>query len=172
MNLCHITPPEQTCCFTGHRRIQPSQVEELNKRLSSVIDTLYKEGVRHFRCGGALGFDSLAALAVIRSKRERSDIRLILILPCIDQTHGWSRVDERIYERIRESADEIVYTATEYSRQNMLLRDRALVDGCGICVAYMNSTSGGTAYTVGYAVRSGLRVLNLGKSAIPTFTTK
>ncbi len=169
MNICKITPPEATVCFTGHRRIAQEEMAALSERVADVTRRLYDAGARHFRCGGAVGFDTLAALSVLRlrSAVDRADgIRLVLVLPCADQTKMWAARDKEIYDRIKAGADEVVYASVSYSRESMLARDRALVDGAGICVAYLNSRSGGTAYTVGYAKSSGLEIINLGSREV------
>lgn len=166
MNICKQTDPHATCCFTGHRSVPCGFERELSSRLNMTISELYAGGVRNFRCGGALGFDTMAAIAVLRMREKAEGTRLVLILPCFDQTARWRASDVRLYERIRSAADEVVYSSAEYSRENMLLRNRALVDGSGVCVAYMDHYGGGTAYTVKYARRVGVRVINLGSVAM------
>lgn len=162
MNICRLTSPEETCCFTGHRKISQHDAEILPVRLEMTVRELYERGVRHFRCGGALGFDTLSAIAVLRLRAEAKDARLVLVLPCRDQSAGWSAGDRQLYERILARADEVVYASVGYTRESMMVRNRALVDGSGVCVAYMNNHAGGTAYTVRYAIRSSLEVINLG----------
>lgn len=61
---------------------------------------MIKEGYLYFGAGGALGFDTIAAFAVLKLKKRYPNIRLILVLPCLDQTRGWSREDVEIYEDI------------------------------------------------------------------------
>ena len=56
-----------TCCFTGHRRIPPEVVAPLRERLEAEIESLIRQGVRYFGAGGALGFDPLAAEAVLEA---------------------------------------------------------------------------------------------------------
>lgn len=57
-----------TCCFTGHRRIPPEAIAPLRERLEAEIESLIRQGVRYFGAGGALGFDTLAAEAVLDLK--------------------------------------------------------------------------------------------------------
>ena len=40
-------------------------------------------------------------------------------------------------------------------------RNRHLVDHSSICVCYLTEDRGGTAYTVNYAKKQGLKVINL-----------
>ena len=73
------------CCFTGHRSIAPDQLKQLPGLLDLALERLIESGVTVFRTGGAIGFDTLAALAVLKKKEIHSKLRLELILPCQDQ---------------------------------------------------------------------------------------
>lgn len=152
---------EKTCCFTGHRIIPPEEREELVRKLEETIVRLYQRGVRGFAAGGALGFDTLAAQAVLRLREKCPDVKLILALPCLSQTKGWRLEDAAEYERIKSQADKVVYTSQEYTRGCMYKRNRHLVDHSGACICYLTKDSGGTAYTVRYARAHGLEIINL-----------
>ncbi len=152
---------EQTCCFTGHREIRAEDRASLGAALSAELARLYRLGVRYFGAGGALGFDTAAAEAVLALRREHADVRLILILPCRDQTKYWRREDIARYEAILASADKVVYTAERYHPGCMHVRNRHLVEHAAYCVAYFSGAPGGTAYTVRYAEQAGLSVTNL-----------
>lgn len=152
---------EKACCFTGHRSIPPEERRELARRLEETILRLYRRGVRYFGAGGALGFDTLAAQAVLRLREKCPDVKLMLVLPCLSQTKGWKPEDVAEYEQIKSQADEVVYTSQEYTRGCMHKRNRYLVDHSGICVCYLTKDSGGTAYTVRYARTHGLEIINL-----------
>nr|WP_325232724.1 SLOG family protein [uncultured Oscillibacter sp.] len=152
---------KQTCCFTGHRTIPPGKRRELARRLEETVLRLYRRGVRYFGAGGALGFDTLAAQAVLSLREECPGIRLILVLPCPSQTKGWKPEDAAEYERIKSRADKVVYTSQEYTQGCMYKRNRHLVDHSGVCVCYLTKDSGGTAYTVRYARTHGLEIINL-----------
>ena len=54
---------EQTCCFTGHRKIQMEQQKKIALQLKQITEQLILEGYRYFGVGGVLGFDTLAASA-------------------------------------------------------------------------------------------------------------
>ncbi len=72
---------EETCCFTGHREIPRGAVKRLAELLDEEIERLAAGGVRFFGAGGAEGFDTLAAQAVLRARARRPELRLILVLP-------------------------------------------------------------------------------------------
>ena len=149
------------CCFTGHRIIEDDEMLRLPSALGEVIDELYKRGVREFRAGGAIGFDTIAALKVISFRVTHPDVRLVLMLPCRDQDSRWPAYDREIYSYVLSCADSVIYTDNVYVSGCMHRRNRALVRGSHFCVAYVNQTDGGSAYTMELASREGLEVINL-----------
>jgi len=86
---------------------------------------------------------------------------LILVLPCLTQTRGWPAEDVEEYERIKAQADKVVYTSQVYTRGCMFKRNRHLVDNSSVCICYKTKDSGGTAYTVKYAEKKGLVIINI-----------
>ena len=152
-----------TCCFTGHRHIQKDKAVALSAALDRCVSALYDEGYTVFRTGGARGFDTLAALAVLRLKTKHPDCRLSLVLPCREQANGWSRGERALWERILSQADEHRFVEEHYTPACMHLRNRALVENSDCCVAYLTENRGGTLYTCSYALKNGLRFINLGE---------
>lgn len=151
----------RVACFTGHRDIPDNEITQVPALLEWVIRKLYERGVREFRTGGAWGFDTAAAIQVLHMKQVYADIRLTLILPCADQTGRWKPQMKTVYERIKGAADEVRVLYERYTPWCMRERDRELVNGSDVCVAYCARSSGGTAYTVSYAMEHGVRVINL-----------
>lgn len=149
------------CCFTGHRDLTPEQSELAVQRLREVIPRLIEEGYADFRTGGAVGFDSLAALQLLEAKAAHPEIKLRLVLPCKDQDRTFSDLQRRIYRYTIGCADSVDYVHESYAPGVMQERNRALVDGSSLCVAFMTRLSGGTHSTVAYARKCGLRVINL-----------
>ena len=154
----------QTACFTGHRKIPAESAEIIASNLRKTLIEQINNGYRYFRAGGALGFDTLAAQTVLELKKEYPDVKLILVLPCLSQTRGWSTRDIEIYEAIKSKADKVVYTSQEYTRGCMHKRNRYLVDNSSVCICYLTKQTGGTAYTVDYARKNLLTVINLGET--------
>ena len=148
-------------CFTGHRTISDEEYPVLWKTLDAEIERLIAEGAEVFRTGGALGFDTMAALCVLSHRLRHPQIRLELILPCPTQTQGWKKTDQSTYEQILSHANAHRYVSTAYYNGVMHARNRALVDGADLCVAYLRTSHGGTAYTVSYALRNGVALINL-----------
>ena len=116
-----------------------------------MIIKLIEDGYLYFCAGGALGFDTLAAQTVLDLKSDYPQIQLILVLPCLSQADSWSSAEKVIYEKVRSSADKVVYTSKEYTKGCMHKRNRHLVDNSSACICYLTEDTGGTAYTVKYA---------------------
>ena len=150
-----------TACFTGHRNIAEKEYKILAKRLKKIIPTLIERGYRYFGVGGALGFDTLAARAVLELKRKYPHIKLILVLPCKNQTLYWSPRDKQIYEDIYRRADKVTCLYDKYQPGCMHERNRHLVENSSVCVCYLTHSGGGTDYTVSYAENLGLEIVNL-----------
>lgn len=149
-------------CFTGHREIPETEYQRLSEALTETLERLIDEGSTEFRAGGARGFDTLAALTVLLLRRRHPEIRLHLILPAPSQTRGWPQDAVTLYEQILAQADSHRYVSPTYYNGLLQMRNRALVEGSDICVAYLcNSHGGGTAYTAALALKKGLQLINL-----------
>lgn len=140
-----------TCCFTGHREIPPEKYMYIRRRLNEVIAELVKSGINRFCTGGALGFDTLAAFAVLEAKKMYPHIALTLILPWQTQSSGWASLNKANYDEILAGADEVKYISEGYTPYCLMQRNRALVDESSVCVCFLEKNTGGTAYTVNYA---------------------
>jgi len=149
------------CCFSGHRDIPSGEREKLELLLDRHIDEMAGCGRKDFLCGGALGFDTMAARAVLRAKERDSEIRLALAIPYEGMEQRWSEPDRLAFRDILARADSVHYIAKEYDRDCMLRRDRYMVENSEVCICYMTRNTGGTAYTVAHALKKGIEVVNL-----------
>ena len=164
MALIYDNPKkDKTCCFTGHREIPLLDLSRITRKTRETVLSLYSRGVRYFGAGGAIGFDTIAAETVLELRETLCpEIKLILVLPCRDQTRGWKNErDLRRYAECLRLADKVVYTSDEYHRGCMHKRNRHLVDQSAYCIAYLTKPSGGTAYTVDYAEQRGLVIIKI-----------
>lgn len=150
-----------TVCFTGHREIPTDLAINIPSALKKLLEQMIIRGTVNFRAGGAMGFDTICALCVLELKEKYPHIKLDLILPCKNQTKGWDEGSVRAYDYILERADSVKYISEKYRSGCMHERNRALVDGSDVCVAFLMRSSGGSAYTYTYAIRSGVEVINL-----------
>ncbi len=152
---------DKTVCFSGHRSLTDENVKEIEALLHDVIVALIECGYKYFGVGGALGFDTLAAKEILRLKGNYEHIKLILILPCRDQTMFWQKNDVILYDKIMHRADKIVYMSNYYCSDCMHKRNRHMVENSSVLVCFLSKKCGGTYYTVKYAESCGLKVINL-----------
>ena len=151
---------KQSCCFTGHREI-PSKIRlPLEGILKREIIGLAAAGVRNFYCGGAVGFDRLAGKAVL-GLREGHGLRLIMAIPHRGQSRYFTRWQKQEYDQLVSLADETVCLSEHYYKGCMHARNRFMVDNSRHCICYLNGNTGGTAYTVRYAEKQALHIVNL-----------
>lgn len=150
-----------SCAFSGHRKIEKSRVQSVIEHLARAIKYAYDEGCRDFFCGGAVGFDTLAAREVLRFRMSHPNVRLILYLPCLNQDAKWSEAQSDAYEYILSSADEVRYVSEEYTKTCMKERNQALADVADILIVYVGYSSSGSAQTARMGERAGKRVFNL-----------
>ena len=152
---------EKVCCFTGHRKLPQDQIPYLTQRLELEILKLAKKGVTCFLCGGALGFDLLAAQVVLKLKKGHPKLKLILVLPCPQQADRWSAENKQQYEAVKAQADRVQYTAQRYFNGCMHKRNRYLASHSGYCICYLTHPDSGTGYTVRLCEDKGVPVINL-----------
>ena len=77
----------ETACFTGHREMKMATAE-IKCRLSEVLDILIAKGVIYYGCGGAWGFDFLAAETVIKKKRLNPKVNTPVGVVLRDRSNG------------------------------------------------------------------------------------
>jgi len=152
---------ENVCCFAGHRYLPQAKLPDIARQLESVIEELIAKGVVYYGCGGAIGFDQLAGETVLRLKERFPHIKLIMVLPCVNQEKKWLQADKDRYKALLAACDKTVYVQREYDNGCMLKRNRHLVDSSGVCVAYLTQPRGGTFYTIGYACRQKVPIINV-----------
>ena len=151
----------KTCSFTGHRIIEKDVMVKLMSNLRETCEKLILQGFDTFISGGARGFDILAAETVLSLKSIHPHIRLVMALPCKNQTQGWGKADKERYEKILALAEQIEYISENYFNGCMQIRNRFMINNSSICVAYQKNASGGTYSTVLYAKEQEIPVINL-----------
>lgn len=151
----------QTCCFTGHRNIDPGDEQKIITRVKYIVQDLMAKGVTCFGVGGAIGFDMLVAEYLIDLRDcQGKKISIISVIPWPGWMEQWNDEQKVRQERILKKSDKVVYVNQENIKDVYLIRDRYLVDNASYCVSYCHRRSGGTAYTVRYAYKQGLEVRN------------
>ena len=150
-----------SCCFTGHRQIPVAELAPLTFHLDAALAALYDNGCRSFYAGGARGFDTLAASRVLLLREQHPDVRLFLLLPCRNQTAGWSGEDAMRFDEILSLSDGYRYMQEEYSTTAIVARNRALVEEGEVCIAYVRRSASGSGQTLRVAQEKERAFINL-----------
>lgn len=150
-----------TCAFTGHRQVEKEAERALCALLVRAVAYAYAEGCRTFLTGGALGFDTLAARTVIAFRLSHRDVRLELLLPCLNQSERWTARRRTEYDWVLSEADEVCYFSDAYDKSCMRRRNAALAERCDLLIAYVGHERSGSAQTMRIASRLGRRIYNL-----------
>ena len=149
------------CCFTGHRNIDKNDEMTIVRELEKAIEAEIVDGVLDFYNGAAYGFDLMAAQVVLQMKNKYKNIKLHLIIPNEKQSLKWEEEQIRIYEFVKNNADSVEILSEHYFRGCMQIRNRMLVDKSDVCICYIRKDSGGTAFTLNYAKKKGLKIIYL-----------
>ena len=97
--------------------------------------------------------------------RERCpDVTVEAAIPCPTQADGWPAAQRERYARLVAACDFETLVSAQYSSSCMQRRDRYMVDHASLLIAAFDGSPGGTRYTVEYAMRRGVSVVDL---AIP-----
>ena len=163
-------PRQQTCCFTGHRNVPKKDVDQILKQVEMLVCALVKKGVETFCVGGAIGFDTIAAQHLLYLRDIKGlNIKVILICPFDGFTNRWNQTQKDEFATLLPHFDEVIYKEKTGSREAYLSRNRELVNRSAYCIAYCTHNYGGTAYTVRYAMKSGVMVLNIADTDVDIF---
>lgn len=151
---------EKTACILQDTEKYEKKILNCTQKVYDTAEKLILSGYIYFGAGGARGFDRLASEAVLELKKKYSHIHLILVLPFINQyekEEGWSIEEIDRYNKIKKEASKIVYTQKYYSKGCYYKRNRHLVDHSSVCICYQYKCTGGTAYTIEYAKKKGIK---------------
>lgn len=157
---------ETTCCFTGHRPDKlPWGTDEqdrrclaLKQRLDGALERAYQMGIRHFICGMARGTDLYFAQGVLQLRQRHPDVTLEAARPCESQADSWPEGEKERYQDILEQCNYETLVQHQYSRGCMQRRNRYMVDRSALVLSvYNGQPKGGTAQTLLYAMRKGIK---------------
>lgn len=155
----------KSVAFSGHRIIAEGITKDLREKLKSKIRLLYAMGINNYYCGMALGFDMLAAEAVLSLKTEMPEIRLVAVIPFRGQSVRWSYTEQVRYHTILSKCDEkIVLSQTYYNGCLLRRNDYMLAHSCGLVAYFDGKPQGGTFYTFRKARNRGMDIINLYKT--------
>lgn len=144
-----------SCALTGHRVLPETFDESL---LKNELETLVKEGYLYFYCGMAEGFDLLSLKALL-SLKESFPIEIEACIPYHGQENHFSAAMKELYRELLPKCDKKTVFFDRYTDGCFLVRNRYMVDRCDCVFSYCMKETGGTAYTVRYALSKGKKVV-------------
>jgi len=160
---------DKVCCFCGRRSIPAGERPLLEERLAEEIVRLAGQRVTRFLTGGAPGFDTLAARAVLRVRESGGlgQLRLVLVLPCEDPTWGWTPREAAAHRELSARADLRVTLALRYFPGCIQRQGRYLVDHSDLCLCSLDPGQPWeyARYTAAYARKQGVLVAELRPAA-------
>lgn len=160
---------QSACCFTGHRPgklpwrycEEDPRCVELKRRMRDAVETAYEEGFRHFICGMALGCDLYFCECAAALRARHPDVTLEAAIPCPTQADAWPEAERARYRALVAACDYETLISAKYTPDCMQRRDRYMVDHASLLIAAYDGTAGGTQYTIQYAMRRGIPVVDL-----------
>ena len=122
--------------------------------------------VTDFYTGGAVGWDALAALTVLKLRESYPEVKLHLVLPCPfeKQSTKWNEAQKTEYLRIFGLADSVEQVSDRYYNGCIKARNAHLVElasDYSICYWNPKHYRSGTGQTVRMAQKKGIEVINL-----------
>lgn len=160
--------PSQTVAFTGYRpeKIKKSQPDndflfpEIQARLLSTIHQLAERGYKTFLSGMAEGFDLMAASAVLLVRNSFPEIELICVVPFPEQAQRFEAFWKGEHARVIIEGGKLIIS-DQYHRGVFHRRNDFLINNSSVVVCYYDGQYGGTHYTVVFATKKLLEVINL-----------
>jgi uncharacterized phage-like protein YoqJ len=151
--------------FTGHRQLKGNYPP--SKEWRTVFDTIlyyimelnneYKE--LHFASGGALGFDQVAAEAVIRAQTLGANATLTFVIPFPGFQKRWPAKSQEHLEQLQQMATKVVFVDNDptYKPYKLQKRNEYMVNRSDMILALIEQglTKGGTFNCIKYAYSLG-----------------
>ena len=161
---------KNTLCFSGHRTEKlpknKNKFIDLLQNLSMEVDKSISEGYHTFLFGACYGFDLICAEQVLLRKqitqyRSPVNIKLIAVIPFEEQAVRWREQDRDKYFNILSKCDDVIILNKHFKAGCYYERNRYMVDASSRLICYYNGSGGGTRYTVEYANKQLVPVVNL-----------
>ena len=156
---------DKTVAFTGFRLekmpfsedVSNTRYIEFRKKLFEIISRLIDMGYSEFVSGMAQGFDTWCAEDVLSLGAH-----LECAIPFPEQDADWDSAAQQRRNDIIARAHKQIIIAPKFKRGCYYERNRYMVDKASVVVCgYSGVKSGGTAYTVDYALKQDKIVIQL-----------
>lgn len=133
-------------------------INNLNKELFKILEA---DEDTTFYCGGAMGFDIIAAEEVLKLKESFKNLKLCVVVPFKNQSGTFYYDWQKRYNALLDKADEIIILSENYFSGCYFVRNKKMVDLSSSVITFYDGQGGGTKQTLDYAARRGLEIINL-----------
>lgn len=161
----------RSCCFTGYRPNKfPFPLEDSSREYKKFDNLLIKtllslidDGCHIFYTGMAMGFDILAAEAVLFLKQAYpdKDIRLFCAIPFEQQEQTFTNEWKMRYNKILNQCDNAVVLSDIYYAGCYQKRNQYMVDRSDYVLTWYDGKVGGTRNTLKYAEKNLKYIVNI-----------
>lgn len=161
--------PQISCCFSGHRpeklpwgdNERDERCAALKASIREMLQKAYDDGYRHFICGMARGCDTYFCEEALRLRDRVQDITVEAAIPCLSQCSRWTEAQQERYHDLLDRCNYRTVVQEAYDPGCMYRRNRYMVEHSTLLIAVHDGSSGGTRYTIEYALRRRKNVLVL-----------
>ncbi len=168
------------CCFSGYRpskfpfKLNNDDVDFLvfQKHLFQTLQSLIDDGCRIFYSGMAMGFDIIAAEAVLYFRGKVPNIKLICAVPFENQEVAFSDEWKKRYDFVLKCCDEVEVISKNYHNGCYQIRNKYMVDNSDYIVTWYDGQKGGTRNTLLYAEKKKRYIINLNTSYLVEFNNQ
>ena len=108
-----------------------------------------------------MGCDLYFCECVLALRERRPEVTIEAAIPCPTQADAWPEAQRARYRALVEACDFETMVSARYTSSCMQRRDRYMVDHASLLIAAFDGSAGGTRYTMEYAMRRGISVLDL-----------
>ncbi|MDL2317943.1 DUF1273 domain-containing protein [Eubacteriales bacterium OttesenSCG-928-A19] len=165
--------------FTGHRpeslpfgdNEQSEAFLQLKRLLLEEIKYWAHQGYTTFYEGAARGMDIVFGEQVLLAKEQgHPGVKLVSVVPFEEQAARWNEAWRERYFALMKNSDDEVLISAHYTKECFHQRNRYMVDHSDVLIAvYDGLDSGGTAYTVQYAMEKGKTIIIFDPSKLTRF---
>ena len=147
--------PQISCSFSGHRpeklpwgdNERDERCLTLKASIREMVEKAYADG---YFCE-----------EVLHLRRRVQDITLEAAIPCLSQSDGWTAAQQERYRDLLALCNYRTVVQEKYDPGCMHRRNRYMVDHSSLLLAVHDGSTGGTRYTIEYALRRRKDVLIL-----------
>ncbi len=161
---------KSSVCFSGYRPKkfdfpldkQNENFNKMKKNLKSIIIDLIEKGYETFYIGMAEGFDIISGEILLECEEQfNKTLDIQCVLPYLDFFDNFSDDWKKRGSSLIDETNRVKIINMNYAQGVFYERNRFMVDNSSVLVCYYDGKKGGTKYTVDYAKKNNLEIINI-----------